>query len=181
MNRISGRWRKRRLLMNEVGQKNVPGDFMNSFVMWRNSTNTVSYLEFVQLLKQFKWFYAVCKINIFIVSIIDICFQKRDCGWVKNIIRNFNNFWVSAFFPSTNPKHGFVFSKFRYGTNFVEGRFCLTHEKRLLPSSCESVRMYQFWSHWSDFRDVSFWRLLLKYVEKIYVFLESDKNIVQFT
>ena len=48
MSRISGKWRKSlRALMNEVEQNNVPGDFINSFVMWWNSTNTVSYLEFV--------------------------------------------------------------------------------------------------------------------------------------
>ena len=143
--------------------------------MWRISTNTVSYLEFVQLLKQFKWFYVVCKISIFIVRIIDICFQKRDCGWVKNTIRNFNNLWVSALFPSTNPKDGFPFSKFRYGIYFVVRRFCVTHESACYLSSRVSVHMYQLCSHWSDFHDVSFWRLLLKCVEKINVCLKSDK------
>ena len=84
MNRISGWWRKlQRALTNGVEKNNVLGDFMSSFVMWQNSTNLVSYLEFVQLLTQSKWFCVVCKISISIVRIIDICFQMRVYGSVK--------------------------------------------------------------------------------------------------
>ena len=149
--------------------------------MWRNSTNTLSYLESVQLLKQFKSVCVFCKISISIDRIIHICFQRRDYSCVKNTIRNFNNVWVSALFTSTNPKDGSAVSKVRYGTYFVVRRFSVTREKRLLASSCVSVRMYQFCSHWSDFRDVWFWRLLLKCVEKIKICLKSDKKITHFT
>jgi hypothetical protein len=57
-------------------------------------------------------------------------------------------------------------------------RFSQNCEKRLLVSSqvCPSVRMEQFISHWTDFHEISYLRILRKSVEKIQVSLKSDKN-----
>jgi len=56
-----------------------------------------------------------------------------------------------------------------------------SHEKHRLASSFPSVRpyvlMYQRGSHWTDFREVFYWRLLWKSVEKIHIWLKSDKNV----
>jgi hypothetical protein len=115
------------------------------------------------------------------VRIIVICFHRGDYGCVKSTNTNVNNVWVSALFPSTNPKDGSAISKVRYGTYFFVRRFCVAREKRLWSLSGVSVRRYQLCYRWSYFRDVWFWRLLLKCVEKIKVCLKSYKNITQFT
>jgi hypothetical protein len=51
-------------------------------------------------------------------------------------------------------------------------------EKRLLASSCPSVRTY----HWTDFRKIWYWWLLWKIVEKNSKFCQKfGRNIVRFT
>jgi hypothetical protein len=42
------------------------------------------------------------------------------------------------------------------------------------------IRMYQSSSHCTDIREIWYWRLLWKTVEKIKIWLKSDKNIEQF-
>ena len=64
------------------------------------------------------------------------------------------------------------------------GRVRADSEMRLLPSSCVrlfvrlSVRMYhQRGSHWMDFREIWYWRLLQKSVEEHQISSKSDNNI----
>jgi len=62
-------------------------------------------------------------------------------------------------------------------------------EKRLLASSClsvcpcvrPSVRMEQLGSNWTDFHEISCWRIIRKSVHKIQLSLKSDKNNRYFT
>jgi hypothetical protein len=50
-----------------------------------------------------------------------------------------------------------------------------------LPSSClPSVHMCQLGLHWTDFREIWYWSLLLKSVEQNYVWLKSYKNVGHF-
>jgi hypothetical protein len=49
-------------------------------------------------------------------------------------------------------------------------------EKRLLASSCPSVRMEQLGFHWTDFDETWYLRRFRKSVEKIQMSLQSDKN-----
>ena len=50
------------------------------------------------------------------------------------------------------------------------------YEKRLFASSCPSVRMEHFDSHWTDFHEIWYLSIFRKYVGKIQVWLKSDKN-----
>ena len=55
-------------------------------------------------------------------------------------------------------------------------------EKRWLSSSClPSVRMCQLGLHWTDFREIWYWPLLLHSVEQSYIWLKSYKNVGHFT
>jgi hypothetical protein len=54
-------------------------------------------------------------------------------------------------------------------------------EKRLLASSCLSVRMEQLGSHWTDFHEIWYLWIFRKSVEKIQDSLKSDKNKGYFT
>jgi hypothetical protein len=54
-------------------------------------------------------------------------------------------------------------------------------ERRLLASSCVSVRIQQLGSHWLDFHENWYLRIVRKYVEKIKFCLKSDKNQGYFT
>jgi hypothetical protein len=49
-------------------------------------------------------------------------------------------------------------------------------EKRLLASSCPSVRVEHLGSHWTDFHEISYLRIFRKYVEIFEVLLKWDKN-----
>jgi hypothetical protein len=48
--------------------------------------------------------------------------------------------------------------------------------KQLYTSSCLSARMEQFGSHWADFHEILYLRIVQKSVKKIQVSLKSDKN-----
>jgi hypothetical protein len=48
-------------------------------------------------------------------------------------------------------------------------------------SVCPSTRMYQRGSHWTDFRKILYWGLLRKSVEKLQIWLKSDKDIRHIT
>jgi len=54
-------------------------------------------------------------------------------------------------------------------------------EKRVLASSCPSVlpsvRMEKVGSHWVDFHEILYLRVLLKSVEKNSISLQSDNNV----
>jgi hypothetical protein len=50
------------------------------------------------------------------------------------------------------------------------------YEKQLFASSCPSVRMEHFDSHWKDFHEIWYLSIFRKYVWKIQVWLKSDKN-----
>jgi len=55
------------------------------------------------------------------------------------------------------------------------------YEKRWLSSSClPSVRMCQLGLHWTDFREIWHWPLLLHSVEQSYIWLKSYKNVGLF-
>ena len=54
-------------------------------------------------------------------------------------------------------------------------------EKRLLALSCLFFRVEQIGSHWTDFREVICWGLLVKFVENIQISVKSDENIRHFT
>ena len=45
-------------------------------------------------------------------------------------------------------------------------------------SICVSARLYQLDPHWTCFRSILYWKRVLKYVDKIRVWLKWDKNIV---
>ena len=45
---------------------------------------------------------------------------------------------------------------------------------------CPSVRMYEHESHWMDFHAILYWKLLLKSVKKIQIWLKSDNNTKHF-
>jgi len=49
-------------------------------------------------------------------------------------------------------------------------------ESRLLASSCLSVRVQQIGSHWLDFHENWYLRIVRKYVEKIKFCLKSENN-----
>jgi len=56
------------------------------------------------------------------------------------------------------------------------------HEECWLSSSClPSVRMCQIGLHWTDFREIWYWPLLLHSVEQSYVWLKPYKNVGLFT
>jgi hypothetical protein len=65
---------------------------------------------------------------------------------------------------------------------FIEAFSILTQsfEKRLLPSSCPSVRPYvckeELDFHWTDFREILYWGLLLKSVVKTRFVLQSEET-----
>ena len=44
-----------------------------------------------------------------------------------------------------------------------------------------SVRIYQLGSHWTNFREIWYWKLSWKPAEKIKIWLQSGKNVVHFT
>ena len=46
-----------------------------------------------------------------------------------------------------------------------------------------SVRLYSYQvsSHWTDFREIWYWRLLWKSVEKLQILLKSERNVGDFT
>jgi hypothetical protein len=54
------------------------------------------------------------------------------------------------------------------------------YEKRLLPWSCLSVRLYvhieQLCSHWTDFNEILYLSIFRKCVQKIQVSLKHDRN-----
>ena len=54
-------------------------------------------------------------------------------------------------------------------------------EKRLLASSCPSVRMEQLGSHWTDFYEILYLSTCRISVEKIQISLKSDKNNGYYT
>jgi len=54
-------------------------------------------------------------------------------------------------------------------------------ERRLLASSCLSVRIQQLGFHWLDFHENWYLRIVRKYVEKIKFCLKSNKNQGYFT
>jgi hypothetical protein len=43
-----------------------------------------------------------------------------------------------------------------------------------------SVRMYDLGPHWTGFGEIRYWRLSLKYVQKIQINLQADKNVGNF-
>jgi hypothetical protein len=47
----------------------------------------------------------------------------------------------------------------------------------LLRTAPLSFHLYQRWSHRMDLREIWYWRLLLRSVEEILIWLKSDKNI----
>jgi hypothetical protein len=49
------------------------------------------------------------------------------------------------------------------GHKVIPGRFSQCYEKRLLASSCLSVRMEQLGSHWKDFHETWCWRIVQKF------------------
>jgi hypothetical protein len=61
--------------------------------------------------------------------------------------------------------------------HYVHSQNC---ERRLLDSR-PSVRTEQLGSHWTDFHEIWYLRILRKSVKKIQVALKSDKNIGHFT
>jgi hypothetical protein len=65
------------------------------------------------------------------------------------------------------------------------GAFALSHVKRLLASSCLSVRltvrMHQLDSRWTDIRQIWYSKLLRKSVQTLQIWLKPDKNIGHFT
>ena len=54
-------------------------------------------------------------------------------------------------------------------------------KKRLLASSCPSVRIKHLGSHWTDFDDIWYLRFFRKYVDTIKVSLKSNNNSEFFT
>jgi hypothetical protein len=60
----------------------------------------------------------------------------------------------------------------------------MSREKRLIASEClsvyPSIRIYRLGSQSTDFRETWCWKLLLKSVNKIQIWLKSDKNIGRF-
>jgi len=48
-------------------------------------------------------------------------------------------------------------------------------------SVCPSVRMEQLGSHWTDFREIRYLIILLKFVQEIQVSFKCDKNNRHFT
>jgi len=50
--------------------------------------------------------------------------------------------------------------------------FCLF----VRPSVCPPARMEKLGSHWTDFHEISYWRIFRIYVEKIQVSLKSDRK-----
>jgi hypothetical protein len=50
-----------------------------------------------------------------------------------------------------------------------------------LKSLCLSVRMEQLGSHWTDFHEIRYLSIFLKFIEKIQVSLKYDKNSRYFT
>jgi len=58
-----------------------------------------------------------------------------------------------------------IFSK--NGIRKFLGAFHISRERRLLPSSYLSVRMYQRGSHCTDFLETRYWGLLQMYVQKL--------------
>jgi len=77
--------------------------------------------------------------------------------------------------------------KYILGNGYTElpcsflGAFVKNGEKRLLASSCLSVRMEQLGAHWTDFHEIWYLSIFRKSVEKIQVSLKSDKNNGYFT
>ena len=57
--------------------------------------------------------------------------------------------------------------------------------KRLLAlarsSVRRSVRMEKHGSRWTDFREISYWKFLLKSVQEIYIWRKYDNNNGHFT
>ena len=99
--------------------------------------------------------------------------------------------WAVLYLISSSFKHHqsmlFVHSKLTIG----EGTDCgsnrhlkarsFSREKHRLPKSCQSVRLHQRGSHWTDFREIWYWRLPWKSVVKILIRLKWGKNACHFT
>jgi len=66
------------------------------------------------------------------------------------------------------------------GTLTVLGAFSMLQNPTIAMSVCSSIRMYQRGSHWTEFRDICYWKLSWTPAEKTQILLQSGKNVVQF-
>jgi hypothetical protein len=74
-----------------------------------------------------------------------------------------------------------IFRSFRINSEKTPFSLVASVRPSICPSVCLSVRVYQRISHWTDFREIWYWGLLRKSVEKLQICLKSDNNIGQFT
>jgi len=81
-------------------------------------------------------------------------------------------------------------SCFPIRTDSVTGLWTTSHKQQKcllvlsrvsIPSVLVSVHLYQRGSHWTDFREIWYWPLLRKSVEKFQILYKSDQNIRHFT
>ena len=63
----------------------------------------------------------------------------------------------------------------------ILGIFSEVQKHLLLWHICPSVHMYQLSYHRTDFREIYYWQILLKSVQKIQICLKVDKNIRHLT